>query len=363
MVVSEGSTMTHKLSSIELAQLGLSNCQFAEEESLEIQAEEAAHGKGLAVGLSLSTLVSMGLNTASFTEISSRLVSDAGVRASLCDQNRFIILFEDSRGRFVRARVLREGEQPYRPAGERDTVALDLSKGPAVVGVEDVRLEVETDERRLDVRQVVSLTRDTVQPVSVRAPLGEWVADCPDSWLAGELRTRAAATDSWSQAVATGLHARLLTPDSSDTTRRIVEATMQGLVHELLRRPRKWASELRQEQRAFLENQALAQADPLFDEIDQLGIRPAIDEPPWREQLRVVCLKRDDLESVRVVLDQGNGSPELEATLDALDRRGFEFIHTLPWVATLEDKRLRRASLADPDAWWAEPAAPEHFVR
>jgi hypothetical protein len=86
----------------------------------------------------------------------------------------------------------------------------------------------------------------------------------------------------------------------------------------------------------------------LWRALDALGPRDVPDG------LRALCLARDDLESVALVLTYADAGDDLRARLADLDAAAEEQLPTLVETdAIAGDPRLSAAAVAAPMAWWS----------
>jgi hypothetical protein len=111
---------------------------------------------------------------------------------------------------------------------------------------------------------------------------------------------------------------------------------------------RAWAHALLRSELGALTQAAGDAVSNLWRDLDALGTS----ESP--EALRALCLARDDLESVALVLGYAGASDDLRACLADLDAAAEDQLPTLVETdAIAGDPRLSAAAVADPMAWWA----------
>ncbi len=172
-----------------------------------------------------------------------------------------------------------------------------------------------------------------------------------DGWLQAQAARTLETRGSWSVCVAAGQHGRLADPAAFGDPRAIVEAQLRGDAPGWLSAPRRWVRSLEPEQVSTMSRLALAEVDRLSELADHLErADPEADE--WLEDWRRLCYARDDLEGVRVLLAERGVSADVDAHVATLDRAGRSLRVAAPLARLGRDERLRRASLADPDAWW-----------
>ena len=130
-----------------------------------------------------------------------------------------------------------------------------------------------------------------------------------------------------------------------------MEAQIRGEVQDGLATPRRWVRSLEPEQVSTMGRLALAEAERLGEAAGHLE-RSDPESDAWRDEWRQLCHRRDDLEGVRVLLAERGASQALDSHLAAVDRAGRALRMSAPLARLGPDERLRRARLADPDAWW-----------
>ncbi|MBI3269246.1 MAG: hypothetical protein HYZ53_09510 [Planctomycetes bacterium] len=189
-------------------------------------------------------------------------------------------------------------------------------------------------------------------------PLAAWCLDCPDPWLAGEVRERALHQDPLYVLVGAGMMARLRPPDSPAAARAALRNTLEGLPSPELDRERAWARTLTSEQRSWLERQAVLQSALLGRRIEELEASPEPDDAAWRNGFLALLRERDEMEGVRLLLQEGGGCEHLDRALESLDADGRRSVLALPLVdGAGTDEHLRRAAAANPEAWWLIPGS------
>jgi hypothetical protein len=193
-----------------------------------------------------------------------------------------------------------------------------------------------------------------VKPLSeIRAPLAVWCREVRDSWLIGQLEKAAGSEDSWSHCVAAGMYARLVEPANAAEAERDVERLLSGRAVDRMAEPRRWARTLSAEQRATLEDLALAEIDHLDTLLGHIEDEATPEEEEWREDLLELCRRRDDLEGILLVLAETGAGQRLARACGGFDRRAEIFSASIPARVSFQDEKLRRAWLGSPEAWWA----------
>jgi hypothetical protein len=281
-----------------------------------------------------------------------------------------------------------------------DIVGVDTrTSGPFVLELEGRRIVINPTNQGLDVYPVVASLvlkrsgpspclwdRSEVYPLvaslaleplaPIPAPEFEmWLADCRDSWLAGELEALVSAGDDWSLAVASGAFVRLMEPaavgqglvvrrldpggwppstraPSATAASQRVEALLRGEVDETLARPRRWIRGLTPEQIRTVEQLALAEADRLMEALDEVVEATESATTDWSSEWVALCQSREDLEGVRVLLTEVGRHEALGRALATLDREGRRTSLGIPLARVPADEKLSRAHRIDPDAWW-----------
>ena len=172
-----------------------------------------------------------------------------------------------------------------------------------------------------------------------------------DGWLQAQAARTLETRGSWSVCVAAGQHGRLADPAAFGDPRAIVEAQLRGDAPGWLSAPRRWVRSLEPEQVSTMSRLALAEVDRLSELADHLErADPEADE--WLEDWRRLSLRAR----------RPRGRARAAGRARCLGGRRRARRHTRPCrrVAAVaaplarlgRDERLRRASLADPDAWW-----------
>lgn len=189
-------------------------------------------------------------------------------------------------------------------------------------------------------------------PPDLDIPLEAWLDEVSDDpWLHDTASRGARFTDVWHRVAVAGALARLHEQASPAAAR----TQFDGLLADgsSASGPRAWARSLAADQAAHVARLVEAEVEALDSNVAHLrrDFRP--EDEDWKTLLRSTCLRRDDVESVRLLLLEAGRWDETASLLGALDARASRFVESFPFQVTLDDERLRRAALRDPDAWWA----------
>lgn len=226
-----------------------------------------------------------------------------------------------------------------RPEGQDELLVL---RGADAGGSTTPNLELE----RLEVAAPAGPT--------LRADVASWVD--ADPWLAQLTAERLGTREPLQVALAVGDAWRLRSRRASDD-RALLEAVLAGRSSAALEPERTWSEGLDDAAREWLERRGLATMEQLEDALEDALEVADLDVPRWRGWCLALCRRRDELESLLLVLQAGGGGGQaLAAALAALDRRGHAVFGGLRrWPEPANDERLRRAAALDPDAWWTAP--------
>jgi hypothetical protein len=234
---------------------------------------------------------------------------------------------------------------------EPNVAWVDASRsGPFLVETASGRLLCSVEQGLLQL-QAVTAPVALAALAAIEEPADGWMRSSRDGWLEQQAVRTLETRGAWSVCVAAGQHARLTDAAAFGSPREIVEAQLRGEAPRWLSGPRRWARSLEPVQVATMSRLALAEVDRLGELADHLErADPETDE--WREDWRRLCHARDDLEGVRVLLAERGASTDLDVHVSTLDRAGRSLRMAAPLARLGPDERLRRACLADPDAWW-----------
>lgn len=311
--------------------------------------EGVGEGKSMSLAaLTLASLVASGFTTGSFARLAIRAVDEAGARIDVEPSRPGLIKFVGPTsapidlvsGTPVEGFFYRDPEDP-------GTAYLDANGlGPCVVSQGQVAFAIYCAGTKLSIASVA-------RPDSVAVPaFAEWMRDFPDQWLQREAEVRASRGSLWDVAVAVGLAARLLEPDSPERRRALISDVRTRRVVEALAAPRLWARARSKPELDALERTAGAEAAVIAKAMPALADAVDPDDPVWADAQLVLRHRRDDLEGVRLLLHEATGEDRIGALLEDVDRTGETWSLSLP--ALDGDERLHRVSRVDPDAWWAQ---------
>lgn len=191
-------------------------------------------------------------------------------------------------------------------------------------------------------------------------PVEEWQVNAQDTWMQTQL-TLALGSDAWTRTSLAGQIARLGEPEALDVAALIAEGRFQDLVPEADLAPRRWARRLDTASLAALEQQAVRRAEALGDDLADLFDTLSADLQEASSAWLRLCHRRDDIESVRVLLREAGAGDALDAVLDTADRSGRAIRINLDGTVLADDERLRRVALGDPAAWWGSTDFEAHY--
>jgi hypothetical protein len=329
-----------------LAALGLAAGELGEAESLAWPEPAVGEARGLDVrAFSQSILANLRV-----VPIGAGLLGAAGLHAFAAADASGLVKLVGSGPVAVRVGPSGEGRTFQRP-DEPNVAWVDASRsGPFLVETRSGRLVLHLEGGQLHLQRVTS----PVAPgplAAIEEPAEGWMRSSRDAWLNAETERTLATPGAWSVCVAAGRHARLVDPAAYAAPKEIVEAQLRGEVLEWLAAPRRWVRSLEAEQVSTMSRLALAEVDRLREiAADLERSDPGTDA--WRDGWRRLCHARDDVEGIRVLLAERGESRDLDARVAALDRAGRALRMSAPLARLGRDERLRRALLADPDAWW-----------
>lgn len=191
-------------------------------------------------------------------------------------------------------------------------------------------------------------------------PVEEWTVNTQDTWMQGQLRQEL-GSDAWMRTSLAGQLARLCEPERKDVAALIASGRLRELVEEVELSPRRWARALDLVARQSLEQQAVRRAQALADDLADLFDTLSADMSEASANWVRLCHRRDDIESVRVLLREAGSVEMLEAALEAADRSGRAIRINLDASISAADERLRRVALGDPAAWWGSTDFDAHY--
>jgi hypothetical protein len=187
---------------------------------------------------------------------------------------------------------------------------------------------------------------------SVEAPVSEWLTHSQDSWLNKTVADYLERGDSWSLCVGAGLFARLRSPEPNMVA-DLYKKLMNGERDVASALPREWARTLKPDQLRTMEALALSEIEWVHQAVEALPQHLSPDVERWEADWFELCHRRDDLEGVRLLLDEGGEGNRLAVALASLDREGKLLVRSLPRRDLRLDERMTRVAKADPAAWWS----------
>jgi hypothetical protein len=337
----------------ELEQLGFADYRPGSQTQLPWPEPEAESASGVVPALTLAACL-VAPSTRAATPQSAR----AGVEVSICRESPRVLKLKatsPSGALSIRPRVeAPETEDSIYFAQEDAGIAVvDTTKVPSFLvtspggvlvvyadasGLTCELLEIEVDQV-LDVEPFAEVT----------APIATWLTHLDDRWLHDQVTARLVAPTSWDYGSVAGMLTRLV---EFRDPRAAVQRILAGQPEPLHAEPRKWARALPPPQLRTLQSLALAEVDILHEAIRELRKSVDNDEPEWQGEWSYLCQRRDDLESVRVLLHEAGADARLSEALRRLDREGELLRLALPWTDDLVDERASRIGSRDPGAWW-----------
>ena len=195
-------------------------------------------------------------------------------------------------------------------------------------------------------------------------PLDRWCEPLGDRWLQNEVQIRlAVANDPWGVASAAGLVATLadmpaLRPGPSATAALDARRPLLDADRHL----REWARQWSDAERATVNDLAFVGIEQLDARVSALAAHIDASGQPsdaWRSELVDICHLRDDLDGMVVLSGWAGGDRAIADAVASIDHRVEPFMRLLCLDAPVDDERLRRVWLGQPDAWWGWPAAPD----
>jgi hypothetical protein len=191
-------------------------------------------------------------------------------------------------------------------------------------------------------------------------PVEEWIVKTQDTWMQEQMKY-VVGRDAWTRTSLAGQLARLCESEARDVAALIASGRFQDLVHETELAPRRWARTLDPRAREALEQQAVRRTQALGDDLADLFDTLSADMREASEAWQRLCHRRDDIESVRVLLREAGGGDALEHVLVDADRAGRAVRINLDGTVSAADERLRRVALGDPSAWWGSTDFDAHY--
>jgi hypothetical protein len=191
-------------------------------------------------------------------------------------------------------------------------------------------------------------------------PVEEWNVNTKDTWMQAQL-TQGVGAEAWTRTSLAGQLARLCEPEARDVAALIASGRLQDLVSEAELAPRRWARLLDPVAKMALEQQAVRRAEALGDDLTDLFDTLSADMTEASTTWARLCHRRDDIESVRMLLREAGTGEALDTVLEAADRTGRAIRINLDEAVSAADERLRRVALGDPSAWWGSTDFEAHY--
>jgi hypothetical protein len=329
-----------------LEALGLSGCTLGPSESVPWIAPVVGHARGVDV----RQLTSAFLASVRVVPISAGLLGTLGLSAFAAADASGLIKFTATGPVSIRVAGPTEGRVVQSPS-EPHVAWVDAS-GPGAFLVETRagRILLTLEESELHMQTVVA--RLSLPPlVAIEEPAEPWMRSSSDAWLHAEASRALASRGAWSVCVAAGMPARASEPGAFGSPHETVQALLRGESPSWLSGPRRWVRALQPDQVETMKQLALAEVDRLSSLAANLEAAEP-DREEWLAGWRRLCHGRDELEGVRTLLSEVRASAELDAHVGPLDRSGAWLRARAPLARLGHDERMRRAQLADADAWW-----------
>lgn len=191
-------------------------------------------------------------------------------------------------------------------------------------------------------------------------PLEDWTVKTNDPWMHDTL-ARGRRGDTWDRTVCAGLLARLALPDPVDVSALMARGDVAALSRALPLEPRIWARQLERAAAESIEAHALRRASRLSEDLADLFDTLSLDGLEAAAEWRALCHRRDDLESIRLLLYEAGAGARLDVVLAEADRTGRAVRGNLGAAVEATDERLRRVALGDPAAWWGSTDYQPHI--
>lgn len=190
-------------------------------------------------------------------------------------------------------------------------------------------------------------------PPGIESPAAAWCEELPEGWVKDHVREHTATSDALSQAIAVGAYRRYLSSTWDRDAREAAIADLRaGREIAAIARADSWARSLTEAQVGAIERLAAAEVTWLLDVLDDLRAAESVGIPAWRDQLRELCIARDDLDALRRLMALRGAADRLVSVLEVLDRVAAPFVSTLPAECTLADPQLLEAARQDDSSWW-----------
>jgi hypothetical protein len=335
----------------DLTKLGLTGCVLGETTTIEWpEPEDTALGKGVAAGVTLA----MALEAGSFSPVHLARLDDLGVaieystrvRGGVSVPDRVVKILgpPDEQFEIYPSGITADPNAYLRDTEDPNTFVIDHARAPVVALVFHdgnlILLEHEPGRHRV----TTGFRVPALEEINPPAEVWQAASGVVEPWLREQVEQHQQMKSSWHNLVAAGLVARLAT--SSETGRT------PSVIQEDLARPRRWALTLNANQLRTVELLLQAETLRLLADLKDLQRTFECDDPGWQDDLLALCRARDDIEGIRILLNEAHAF-ERTASVQVLDQEAMLFMSSLPVTPRLDDERLRVVARFDPDAWWA----------
>jgi len=187
-------------------------------------------------------------------------------------------------------------------------------------------------------------------------PIENWMLPMNDAWLESIVERTLPDADAWTRTALAGTITRLAAVDTTPADEAVdadpVVTLLRRVAHSPAMAPRAWARALDRGALAAIEEHARRRATALEVDLEDLRVAVTPDAREASDRWTHLCHRRDELESIRVLLREADTGTRLEECLQGTDRAGRAVRLTLEAVAADDDERLRRVAVGDPSAWW-----------
>ncbi len=241
---------------------------------------------------------------------------------------------------------------------------VDTKHGWALVRVPAGTIRLGASPEGVDVC-VELADKSAIGPLRLSRPaLEAWCAPLGDAWLAGAVADRTRATDEpWELVCAAGMVATLAELSNTVRARSAAEAlATRKVLLDAVEDARAWARRWSDEEFETVRDLALVTVEQLDFRLRDLAetVNPERSQSSiWIADFIRFCHIRDDLSSVLALTARNREDRLVVEAVTSLDRRAEPFVQLLDLDHPVDDERLRRVWLGQPDAWWGWPAAPD----
>lgn len=327
----------------ELAAIELRDARPGEVQHVALAGDEIAEARGAAAGVALSAALSI-----PFLTVRAPAAESHGVYLELSER-RDAWRVSSVEGTPLVVTPL-HGPAARAAAADDDPAVVYLrpdAGARVVVTSENGRIVLRFDASGLSLQPIGEGT-EPAQWREQRPPIADWTRAVRVPWLRAELESRSGARFRDALSLA-GLYTRFQAPDpgawkSAPDARARARLVPGG-------EARDWARRLREPAATAAESVALDAARALRAALDRFH-ETTRGEAGWRERWRRLCLQRDDLEGMRVLLREAGRDAALDETLREVDAFARSVSASNPPLRAPVDERLSTAATASPFAWW-----------